>query len=74
MKAREVLPMVLTASTASFIAGAGYILDCRAAGGPVKDCWFTGLPIAGIGASAGAGFRLGYETLNPHLRKPDDVG
>jgi hypothetical protein len=36
MKARDVLPMILTGTTASFIAGAVYIIDCRAAGGPVQ--------------------------------------
>jgi len=63
--------MILTGSAASFFAGAAYIVDCRVAGGPVQDCWLTGLPIAGLGAGAGAGFRLGYETLNPHLRRED---
>ena len=72
MKARDVLPMILTGTTASFLAGGLYILDCRTAGGPVQDCWLTGLPIAGLGAGAGAGFRLCYETLNPALRRRDD--
>jgi hypothetical protein len=38
----------------------------------VQECWLTGLPIMGLGAGAGAGFRVGYETLNPALRRKND--
>jgi hypothetical protein len=72
MKARDVLPLILTGTTLGVIAGAGYILDCRTNGGPVQECWLTGLPIMGLGAGAGAGFRVGYETLNPALRRRDE--
>ena len=34
-----------------------------------ERCWLTGLPIAGLGATGGGAFQLGYETLNPKLRK-----
>ena len=36
----------------------------------------TGLPYMGIGLAGGAGaaggFKVGYETYNPNLRKPKD--
>jgi hypothetical protein len=72
MNVRDVMPGLLTASALAVVAGTLYIIDCRAAGGEVDKCWLTGLPIAGIGGAAGGGFRAGYETLNPYLRKPDD--
>lgn len=71
MKARDVLPGLMTASALAVVAGGLYILDCRAAGGPPDQCWLTGLPIAGIGGAAGGGFRAGYETLNPKLKRDD---
>ena len=72
MKLSEVLATALAPTTLGVIAGAGYIIDCRTNGGPVQECWLTGLPIMGLGAGAGAGFRVGYETLNPALRRRDD--
>jgi hypothetical protein len=72
MNSREILAGLVCASTISVLAGFGYIIDCRRAGGSVTDCWLTGLPIAGIGAGAGGAFKLGYETLNPRLRRDDN--
>jgi hypothetical protein len=72
MKARDVLPYVLTGSVLSVVGGIGYIIDCRLDGGPVEQCWLTGLPIAGIGAGIGSGYKVGFETLNPSLRRKND--
>jgi len=55
----------------SFVAGVIYIADCRRAGGPIDQCWLTGLPIAGLGGTAAGGFATGYGTFNPDLRAPD---
>jgi hypothetical protein len=73
MKARDVLPYVLTGSLLSVVGGIGYIIDCRLSGGSVQDCWLTGLPIAGIGATGGGAFTLGYETLNPRLKRDEHL-
>jgi len=54
----------------SFMAGVIYIADCRRAGGPIDQCWLTGLPIAGLGGTAAGGFASGYATYNPTLRAP----
>lgn len=72
MDRRSLLAVVTSAATMSVIAGIGYIADCRIAGGSVDKCWLTGLPIAGLGGTAGGAFQLGYETLNPRLKRPED--
>jgi hypothetical protein len=72
MNARQVLAGMICASTVSVLAGFAYIIDCRRSGGSAPDCWLTGLPIAGIGATGGGAFKLGYETLNPRLRRDQD--
>lgn len=69
MKASQVLAPIFTAATLSVIAGGAYIIDCRRAGGELDKCWLTGLPIAGLGGAAGGGFRVGFETFNPALRR-----
>jgi hypothetical protein len=72
MNRATLLSTIGSATVASVLAGAAYIVDCRTAGGDVERCWLTGLPIAGLGATGGGAFQLGYETLNPRLRKPED--
>jgi hypothetical protein len=72
MNRHTVLATIRSATFASFLAGSAYIIDCRSAGGDVERCWLTGLPIAGLGATGGGAFQLGYETLNPKLRREDD--
>jgi hypothetical protein len=72
MNRATLLSTIGSATVASMLAGGAYILDCRAAGGEVERCWLTGLPIAGLGATGGGAFQLGYETLNPKLRSRED--
>jgi hypothetical protein len=74
MNRATLLATIGSASVLSMLAGGAYILDCRVSGGDVERCWLTGLPIAGLGATGGGAFQLGYETLNPKLRrgKPTD--
>lgn len=71
MKLKEVLAPLLTATTLSVLAGGTYIWDCRQSGGEIDKCWLTGLPIAGLGGAAGGAFKVGYETLNPRLRRDE---
>ena len=74
MNRPTILASVFSAASLSVLAGMLYIVDCRAAGGDVERCWLTGLPFMGLGGAAGGAFQLGYETLNPKLRrgKPTD--
>ncbi len=73
MNKNIIMSTIFSASVISAIAGAVFIVDCRVNnGGNLKDCWMTGLPYMGIGAAAGGGFKVGYETYNPNLRKPED--
>ena len=69
MNRPTVLASVFSAASLSVLAGMLYIVDCRRAGGDVERCWLTGLPFMGLGGAAGGAFQLGYETLNPKLRK-----
>lgn len=69
MNRPTVLASVFSAASLSVLAGMAYIVDCRRAGGDVERCWLTGLPFMGLGGAAGGAFQLGYETLNPKLRK-----
>ena len=74
MNRPTLLASVFSAASLSVLAGMLYIVDCRRAGGDVERCWLTGLPFMGLGGAAGGAFQLGYETLNPKLRrgKPTD--
>jgi hypothetical protein len=64
--------------SASFLAiamGAIYIVDCRSfakTGDEASTCFLTGLPIMGIATAGYGGFKAGYNTYNPALRKPED--
>jgi hypothetical protein len=69
MNRPTLLASVFSAASLSVLAGMLYIVDCRRAGGDVERCWLTGLPFMGLGGAAGGAFQLGYETLNPKLRK-----
>jgi len=72
MDRRSVLAGVCSAAFLSIVSGTAYILDCRFAGEGVDKCWMTGLPIMGLGGAVGGGFTIGYETLNPRLKRPED--
>ena len=64
-----------TASTLAVIVGAVYLVDCRAnapSSESIDRCWFTALPIMGIGVAGRGGFSVGYNTLNPSLRKEEE--
>ena len=64
--------------SASFLAiamGGIYIVDCRSfakTSDEASACYLTGLPIMGIATAGYGGFKAGYNTYNPALRKPED--
>jgi hypothetical protein len=64
-----------SASLLAVVMGGIYIVDCRSFA-KTKDetsaCYLTGLPIMGIASAGYGGFRAGYNTYNPALRKPEN--
>lgn len=68
-------PIVNTASSLAIALGVVYLVDCRiTARTPesVDRCYFTALPLMGIGAAGKGGFNVGYSTFNPALHRPED--
>lgn len=66
-----------TASSAAILLGAVYLVDCRitAKGMDAVDrCYFTALPLMGVGVAGRGGFNVGYNTYNPNLRKEEKEG
>lgn len=67
--------VVKSASNVALIVGAIYLADCRInskAQESVDRCYFTALPLMGIGVAGRGGFEVGFNTLNPALRRPED--
>jgi hypothetical protein len=67
--------VVSGACSAAIIVGGIYLIDCRisARGADQVDrCYFTALPLMGVGIAGRGGFSMGYNTLNPALRKEDE--
>jgi hypothetical protein len=63
------------ASTAAIVFGAVYLVDCRLTDkepGGRDRCYFTAGTLMGLGGMSGVGYAIGYNTLNPALRKPED--
>jgi hypothetical protein len=63
------------ASTAAMLFGAIYLLDCRLTDkepGGRDRCYLQAGSLMGLGGMSGVGYAIGYNTLNPALRKPDD--
>ena len=64
-----------SASFLAIVMGGIYIIDCRSfakTGDEASTCFLTGLPIMGIATAGYGGFKAGYNTYNPALRKPGD--
>lgn len=64
-----------TASSVTMLAGLIYLVDCRiSARGEesVDRCYFTALPMMGIGIAGRGGFQVGYQTYNPKLRRDEE--
>ena len=69
-------PVLNTASSLAILLGAIYLVDCRITSRTpesVDRCYFTALPLMGVGAAGRGGFSVGYNTLNPHLRRPEET-
>jgi hypothetical protein len=67
--------VVSGACSAAILVGSIYLIDCRiAARGPdaIDRCYFTALPLMGVGIAGRGGFSMGYNTLNPALRKEEE--
>ena len=68
--------VITGASSAAIIVGSIYLADCRisAKGADAVDrCYFTALPLMGVGIAGRGGFAIGYNTLNPTLRKEEEA-
>ncbi len=69
--------IVNTASTLATVVGAIYLVDCRLTSRSAEardSCYFTALPLMGVGAAGKGGFAVGYNTLNPAQRAPEHEG
>jgi hypothetical protein len=69
--------VLTTASSAAVLFGAVYLADCRvsAKGAEAVDrCYFTAMPLMGLGVGARGAFSLGFNTYNPALRKEEEHG
>jgi hypothetical protein len=63
------------ACSAAIIVGGIYLIDCRISArgtDQVDRCYFTALPLMGIGVAGRGGFNVGFNTFNPALRKEDE--
>ena len=64
--------LVTGAASAAIIVGTIYLVDCRMSArgmDQVDRCYFTALPLMGVGIAGRGGFSAGYNTYNPALRK-----
>jgi hypothetical protein len=67
--------LVTGAASAAIIVGTIYLVDCRLSAkgmDQVDRCYFTALPLMGVGIAGRGGFSAGYNTYNPALRKEDE--
>jgi hypothetical protein len=67
--------LVTSAASAAIIVGSIYLVDCRLSAkgmDQVDRCYFTALPLMGVGIAGRGGFAAGFNTYNPALRKEDE--
>jgi hypothetical protein len=67
--------LVTGAASAAIVVGTIYLVDCRISArgmDQVDRCYFTALPLMGVGIAGRGGFSAGYNTYNPALRKEDE--
>jgi hypothetical protein len=67
--------LVTSAASAAIIVGTIYLVDCRISArgmDQVDRCYFTALPLMGVGIAGRGGFAAGFNTYNPALRKEDE--
>jgi hypothetical protein len=71
----KITAIIGPASLLAVAMGGIYIVDCRSfakTNDEASACYLTGLPIMGIATAGYGGFKAGYNTYNPALRKPED--
>jgi hypothetical protein len=71
----KITAIIGSASFLAVVMGGVYIVDCRSFAKTQDEatgCWLTGLPIMGIGGAGYGGFRAGFNTYNPALRKSEN--
>ena len=71
--------VLTTASSLALVLGVVYLADCRFSSKTqgreaVDSCYFTAMPLMGLGAAGRGAFSLGYNTYNPALRKEEEHG
>lgn len=68
--------VMTTGSVLAALMGAVYTIDCRIMAGnnyeKATNCYLVGLPLMGIGVAGKSGFKIGYDTYNPALKRPED--
>jgi hypothetical protein len=72
---KKIVLAIGSASLLAVVMGSIYIADCRSfakTNDEASACYLTGLPIMGIATAGYGGFKAGYNTYNPALRKPED--
>jgi hypothetical protein len=66
--------IVKGATTATFLVGMIYLIDCRVSNRSASDidrCWMTALPIMGIGGVGRSAFEVGLQSPVPTAKKED---
>ena len=67
--------LIKGATTATFLIGFMYLVDCRISGRGSQDvdrCWMTALPIMGIGGIGRGAFEVGLQTPTPPSKKEEE--
>jgi hypothetical protein len=69
--------LLTVASNLAIILGVVYLADCRFSSKTqsreaVDSCYFTAMPLMGLGVTGRGAYALGYNTYNPALRKEDE--
>jgi hypothetical protein len=69
--------MIKGATTATFLIGLMYLVDCRISNRKPADidrCWMTALPIMGIGGVGRGAFEVGLQSPVPTAKREDQRG
>lgn len=62
-------------AAAGFILGAIYLADCRTTAitrSEIDSCYLFALPMMGVSAGVKGAYSVGYNTLNPNLKRPEE--
>ena len=67
--------LVGTAGSAAFLLGAVYLADCRMTAKSeegIRACYSQSALLMTTGAGVGAGYAVGFNTLNPALKREEE--